>query len=192
MKPGQGKQKGSQFERDICKQLSKWISHGQRDDLLWRSAMSGGRATIALNKGNKNQAQAGDISMVDRRAEKLIDNFIIECKSYKSLHFSSIFKTPRPNRGFIKFWAELTAITDESIKMPMMIMRENYGSTLVVVNTQGYEALFRTIDTHLFTAYFCEIDAFIIDFEVFKAYASYRELPKNQRTIRPPRLKDGK
>ena len=48
MRKGGGKEKGSSFERLVCKRMSMWLSKGERDDLFWRSAMSGGRATVQL------------------------------------------------------------------------------------------------------------------------------------------------
>ena len=50
-KPGYGKQKGGEYERTVCKKLSLWVSNGTRDDIFWRSAMSGGRATLQRKKG---------------------------------------------------------------------------------------------------------------------------------------------
>jgi hypothetical protein len=54
MRKGGGKQKGSQFERDVCRELSLWVSHGKQEDVYWRSAMSGGRSTVAALKGARS------------------------------------------------------------------------------------------------------------------------------------------
>ena len=75
-----GKQKGSEFERYICKTLSGWASYGKRDDLYWRSAMSGGRATVQFKKNIKNTSQVADISCIDSAGEFLTDLCCIECK----------------------------------------------------------------------------------------------------------------
>ena len=53
MRKGGGKAKGSSFERLICKELSLWITGGEHQDVFWRSAMSGGRSTVAMKKGDK-------------------------------------------------------------------------------------------------------------------------------------------
>jgi len=47
MRKGGGKAKGASFERDICRRLSLWVSAGKQEDVFWRSAMSGGRSTVA-------------------------------------------------------------------------------------------------------------------------------------------------
>jgi len=59
--------KGSQFERDMCREFSLWLSHGQRDDLLWRTSQSGGRATTRRQKGAALATKGcyGDVCVVD-------------------------------------------------------------------------------------------------------------------------------
>lgn len=55
-------QKGGAFERMICKQLSLWWSGGASDGLFWRTACSGGRATVRTRKGMRTENQYGDIT----------------------------------------------------------------------------------------------------------------------------------
>src|SRR5215216_6431446 len=56
--------KGPQWEREVCRALSLWVTNGERVDVFWRSAMSGGRATvhnrsvIPCHKGDKCSWQA--------------------------------------------------------------------------------------------------------------------------------------
>jgi len=48
---GSSKSKGSEFERQTCKDLSKWIQGTEKPYLFWREILSGGLATISeLNK----------------------------------------------------------------------------------------------------------------------------------------------
>lgn len=85
MRRGGGKQKGAKFERDICVALSKAVSRGRRKDLYWRSAMSGGRATVMGRRGDRNTAQAGDISAVASEGAWLTEKYVIECKHRKDI-----------------------------------------------------------------------------------------------------------
>ena len=79
-------QKGAQWERAVCQQMSIWVSGGTRDDLYWRAAMSGGRATLASRKGRANRfSTVGDISAVDMMGMPFLEKFSIECKFYKDL-----------------------------------------------------------------------------------------------------------
>ncbi len=134
MKAGMGKRKGSEFERKVCKDLSCWVSKGTRDDIFWRSACSGGRATVNIKKGGENASQLGDISMVDSAGATLIDNFVIECKNYADLKLSSfIYGTPK-SEGVLKFWGDLSDICNGAQKLPMLVCKENGKPALIAVS----------------------------------------------------------
>jgi hypothetical protein len=85
-----GRDKGFAFEREICKRLSKWWSIGVehypdgRDDIFWRSAASGGRATNRGNKGQSTAGSHGDIAATDPIGAPLTKLFAIELKRGKS------------------------------------------------------------------------------------------------------------
>lgn len=72
--------KGSQFERDICRELSLWWTGGERDDIFWRTSQSGGRSTTRAKKGKKTFGQSGDIQAVDPLGRPLLDLVTIELK----------------------------------------------------------------------------------------------------------------
>lgn len=129
MKPGGGKGKGAGFEREVCKRLSLWLSNGVRDDLLWRSAMSGGRATIGLKSGRVRNAQAGDISSIDSASSGFIDRFYVECKFYKDLQLGNIIT--KTNGNLVKFWT-ITEIEAVKVKKePILIAKQNFRPALI-------------------------------------------------------------
>jgi hypothetical protein len=72
--------KGADFERDISRTLSLWWSHGERDDIFWRTSMSGGRATVRRKAGKATAYQAGDITATDPIGAPLIKATVIELK----------------------------------------------------------------------------------------------------------------
>lgn len=72
--------KGSEFERLICKKLSMWWTNGERDDVFWRTSMSGGRATVRTKQGKATEMQHGDISAVDPIGVPLIKAVTLELK----------------------------------------------------------------------------------------------------------------
>lgn len=64
--------KGSPFEREICKKLSVWWTGDPDCDVVfWRTSQSGGRVTYRKRKGKKKVAAAhcGDITAIDKDAE---------------------------------------------------------------------------------------------------------------------------
>jgi len=142
MKKGGGKQKGAAFERAVCEDLSLWVSHGKRDDLFWRSAMSGGRATVKHKTGKANVTQGGDICAVDPAGHALVGPFAIECKFYRDLKLDTSFI-----RGYgplIVFWREAVHMAKRQGKIPMLIAKQNGWPVLLVLNGKGAEELYLT------------------------------------------------
>lgn len=72
--------KGSQFERDTCRQLSEWWSGGEREDIFWRTATSGARATTRTRQGKGTFGQYGDIQATDPIGQPLLDLITFELK----------------------------------------------------------------------------------------------------------------
>lgn len=80
-KKGRGQSKGSSFERLICKQLSLWWTDNERDDIFWRTAGSGARATTRARKGKDSTAGAyGDLTFLDTIGKPLLDLVCFELK----------------------------------------------------------------------------------------------------------------
>ena len=73
-------EKGGEYERDKAKQLSKWWTRGERDDVFWRSSQSGGRATQRAKSGKRTAGSYGDIASLDPIGEYLMKFATIECK----------------------------------------------------------------------------------------------------------------
>ena len=70
--------KGSSYEREVCKLLSKWWTDGHTDAVFWRTSNSGGRATVRGSKGTTNQH--GDICATDPVGLPLLRVFALEIK----------------------------------------------------------------------------------------------------------------
>jgi hypothetical protein len=138
MRRGGGKAKGSQFERDMCVVLSKWISDGKSEDLFWRSALSGGRATIGQRKGKFHSSQVGDISAIHPDGHYFISSFAPECKFYASLDYSSILS----GKGkLLTFWAEIRKQAHTHDKMPFLMAKQNRMPVFVHLCKSGMAAL---------------------------------------------------
>lgn len=77
-------QKGSSFEREICKKLSKWYSkdvlNKESDDMFWRTAGSGARATVRKKAGLKTADSYGDIQAIHQDAKPFTELFLLELK----------------------------------------------------------------------------------------------------------------
>lgn len=138
MRSGGGKAKGSAFEREVCVKLSKWLSGGDQEDIFWRSAMSGGRSTVAFKKGKSHAAQVGDISAVHPLGNQFIKNFAIECKFYKDLNFQGMLT----GKGhLVDFWTEINEQAGRYKKHPIMFVRQNRMQTHVCLDIEGRRKL---------------------------------------------------
>lgn len=138
MKPGGGKRKGASFERKICRDLSEWVTEGKRQDCFWRSAMSGGRATVGLKSGKLHVRQAGDITSVSQEGHPLTNIFYIECKHVRDLHIDKFIL----KRGqLFKFWNVAKREAKKYDRIPMLIARQNGWPILLCTSPQGTERL---------------------------------------------------
>lgn len=95
---GNGKNKGSNFERLISKKLSRWWSEDERDDIFWRTQSSGGWSTNRRMAGQTTSTQQGDIQALDPVGQPLLEALCIEVKiGYGK--WSVLDCIDRPSRG---------------------------------------------------------------------------------------------
>lgn len=89
-----GNRKGSAFEREICKNLSLWFSHGEREDLFHRTAGSGARSTRRAKRGKRTANSAGDIGYLDAAGKPLMEAITFELKcGYNNTDTTSLIDT---------------------------------------------------------------------------------------------------
>ncbi len=124
-----GAGKGQSFERKICKALSRWVTGGRHEDVFWRTAISGGRATVQARRGVRVR-QSGDICAVAPEGLALTNKYYFELKHYKRLDFGRfLLKQTGPLE---KFWKKTVWLATAEGKQPLMIVREN-GMPIVVL-----------------------------------------------------------
>lgn len=134
MRSGGGKGKGSDFERLIGTQLSKWMSNGEHSDWYWRSASSGSHFTT---NAKASKYMAGDIAPVDPRGAPLLDVFTIECKHYKDLELDSAVY--RPNAAILAFWEQSQRDALKAKKRPMLVARQNSRPILLGLRIHTFQ-----------------------------------------------------
>lgn len=133
MKAGGGGQKGAGFERQVCKHLSRWASGGHREDVFWRSASSGGRATNKRKRGEAHTAaaQAGDIVATSDEGMSFTKRFFIECKFYANLSLPAFLLGKRV--GVLhKFWEVAQREASAYGKSPLLIAKQNNEKAIVL------------------------------------------------------------
>jgi hypothetical protein len=184
MKSGGGNEKGGRFERLVCKRLSLWLSKGERDDLFWRSAMSGGRATLQLRQDlariQVRKAQAGDLTAISQEAYDFAERMFFECKHYENLGFG---------RGFIcesgliwNFWQKACREALRHNKIPVLIARQNLYP--IVVITRSTQLVFQCQPLIVLPRWQAEIC-------LFEPATAYRRLIRRRGANEQPSPVDG-
>lgn len=96
--------KGGSFEREMCKKFSLWWTEGQRDDIFWRTAGSGARATVRAKKGQGTKNSYGDMMAIDPIGEPLLKVVTVEFKRGYSAHIdiTGLIDTDNKNQNLCK------------------------------------------------------------------------------------------
>lgn len=124
MRKGGGKSKGSGFEREIAKELSLWMTNGQRNDLFWRTHSSGALGTI----GNRKM-EYGDIMAIDDLGKPLTDNYHIECRCGKIIRLRDLAF----GRGnIVDFIKQGRQGAKDSGRQPLWFFREHMMPTVAM------------------------------------------------------------
>lgn len=132
MKRGGGNIKGGRFERSMCKTFSKWVTGGKRTDVFWRTAMSGGRATVMARRG-VDVRQSGDMCSVAPEGHVLTDYLFFEMKHLKRTPFEALLKST----GLLhKIWKKAQREAVRANRYLLLVVRQN-GWPVVVIADGG-------------------------------------------------------
>jgi hypothetical protein len=150
--------KGSRYEREICKKLSRWWTNDEMDDVFWRTAGSGARATTRMKQGVKTADSYGDVGSIRKIGKLLTKNVIIEIKrgytkkkGKKSLKWASITDIIDTQRGstktlpaIYKWWLELQIKRKESDrKSALLIFKRDRRIACVIMSYRTFRFIER-------------------------------------------------
>jgi len=97
-----GKNKGNTHERLVASQLSLWWTDGRQDDIFFRSASSGGRATQRAKKGQTTANAAGDLAAMTKEGQEFLDFITVEIKrGYNTISVADLYE--KVSGGFWDF-----------------------------------------------------------------------------------------
>ena len=121
--------KGGDWEREVSKTLTKWLTGTEKPYVFWRAPSSGGMATRSL----LNAELSGDIIAIRPEGEWFINEFSIECKvGYPQ---SNIHKHLKKVKGdeIKAFWKQCVNDAVKAKKKPMLIYKKKGHNALVGV-----------------------------------------------------------
>jgi len=168
--------KGGEFERDISKFFTKWLTGKEKPYKFWRMPASGALATIH----DENIDMAGDIRALDKDGRFLIDLFCIECKTgYPKTSFWQFFS--KSDFKLKLFW--LQTIEETPIgRYPMLIYRKKGRKSVLGINNHIRIRLndyIEDLDFIMFSWKDIKYQLFLYDLEMFWS----RVLPKNIKDV---------
>ena len=126
------KQKGNTFERKIAKILSLRLTNNKDEYACWRTASSGGMATINNYKKSKSlKEQSGDIKQVIQKGiykelDNFFDKFFVECKALKQFDL-----TPPHNKQILDIVSQLENEKNQCDKFILFILKRNNKDILI-------------------------------------------------------------
>lgn len=139
MKAGGGKAKGSAYERELCRKVSLWITHGERDDTVWRSASSGAVHTVRKrkkeSKGNYD-TQVGDLCSIHPLSEPFFTAFGVEAKRYGDLKFENLVFQILAQNSAQAFWQKHVKLCSDAGKVPVGIFKQDRRPDMLLVPLQ--------------------------------------------------------
>ena len=180
-----GKGKGPSFERNISKEMSLWMSNGTRDDLVWRTSGSGGRATMRRKSGKKTANACGDLKAEHTLAMPFFEKCTVELKiGYKDYSIQDLLDKPIRGKKTLRTIEDfyLQATTDAKfaeIPIPIIIMKKDSRKALIVLPRDVFDAINEFFDEDMSYIYFSGNErmgeSIIFELDYFFTSVPYKE-----------------
>jgi hypothetical protein len=128
--------KGASFERKISKMISIWWTG--RDDCVWRTAGSGGRATVRLKKNVETLNCYGDLCYTHPLTKNLFDIFVFELKKgYQNVDVLSLVDSFSKVNKIYVWWKKLMRLAERINREPILILERNRKNAVVIFNHES-------------------------------------------------------
>lgn len=95
MRVGGGGAKGAEWERQVGKQLSLWLTHDKHPDIFTRNVLSGGSFTMAERLQRATMRAPGDLMAASPLAFDFLRMFSVECKHLADIGLEAHFWDPQ-------------------------------------------------------------------------------------------------
>ena len=171
--------KGSSFEREICKTLSKWWTQDldePRDDIFWRTSQSGGRATTRAKQNISTANSYGDVGWIDPIGQSFLDNCLLELKRGYT-HEISILDFIDKAKGvpiLIQWWDKATGERHlAGRKYTVLIFRRDRHKSCIMISGNMFSDLqnwFGDFPKDRIEINTYKYNLIIIDFEIFLSW----------------------
>lgn len=175
------KNKGGEYERKVAKILSKWWTNGERDDVIWRSQNSGGRATNRYQKGKSTANAQGDLAYSDEIAKPLFDIVTIEVKrGYPQTNPLDIIDANNHNE-LETFWKQVTRDSVIIGTNPILILKRDRRDPVIFMYKLFYNKIVKyhgNVDTDMIQLKYDNHNIIGFRFDVFLEWCDPRSLER--------------
>jgi len=131
-----GKRKGSGYERQLSKILTKWASNQEKDYWFYRTAASGGIPTMS----GGNADLSGDIMPINENVTWMkIFSFEAKC-GYGGASFDKHLTDVKGNE-INNFWKQCIEDADKHGKIPILVFKKNRTKTWIGISNAIYKHL---------------------------------------------------
>lgn len=129
-----GKSKGSSWEREICKFLTKWVSGTEKPYIFWRSPSSGAFVTNKVS-----DEIGGDITSLLPEGKFFTDKLSCEAKvGYDDVDILKMFKDSK-NNVLEGFWKQCIRDARLTSKYGMLIYKKTNYPAIVGIEEDVYK-----------------------------------------------------
>ena len=160
--------KGGNWERDVCKHLSKWLQGTEKPYIFWRGRGSGGMFTIS--EGEVGDTFSGDIYPVRQEGRFLTNIFSVECKEgYKEASLNKHLKYNKSD-PIKSFWDQTVNDANKSNKSPMLIFKKKgYPTPWLGITYDIYNKLHKYLkDLRFIHLYWVDLpDTYFFEYKEF-------------------------
>jgi hypothetical protein len=138
--------KGSSFEREISRYLSKWWTNNERDDVFWRNRVK------VTSKTPNAERQLGDITAFHTIGLPFVEMFNVELKigySHKSggkkiawdLLDTIDSKIADDNLLLVQFWKQCKFDAELSGRIPILIFRRDRHQPVACIDYNSFSKI---------------------------------------------------
>jgi hypothetical protein len=127
--------KGGDWEREVAKTLTTWLTGSPKPYVWWRMPSSGAMATIS----EENKELSGDLIALRPEGAFLTDKYSVECKvGYPSSSFHKHLKGVK-NDEIKDFWEQCCNDANKASKKPLLIYKKKMHNALIGIEMPDFE-----------------------------------------------------
>jgi len=126
---------GSNYEREIARVLSKWIS-GKDDPLIcWRNSGSGSVSTNERKKGKSGITLDGDFQCLNPVYQFMFDTFCFDSKCYKDCNPYFINDKNMKSNSILNQWIKVCKEAGKKIPVMLVKIRDRVTPEFICIPT---------------------------------------------------------